>query len=162
LFAEGGVAYGESSLFDFFSTVWFVVKIVYAQKKAYAAIQTLVTFHPLFQRTISSILSCNQNIGPTRSMNRLKLTVNMGTERGSREDNRVFICCFARGLEGPWRGGFDGREESKIWGIKFTAFFAGEETMEGADSVLRCIIGGGCGREVTILGARRISCILFL
>lgn len=78
-------------------------------------------------------------------MNRLKFTVNMGTERGSREDKRVFACCFPRGLEEDCWGEFDGKEERRSWGSKFTALFVGEVIAdnEEVESVRRCMIGGG-------------------
>ena len=60
-----------------------------AQMKEYAAIQTRVTFHPLFHVRISSIRSCSQNTGPTRGTKRRKLAEVIGIESGLREDNNT-------------------------------------------------------------------------
>ena len=58
-----------------------------SQRKLYAIIHITVTFQPFLQVTISSILSCSQNIGPILPINLRKLTVVIGIERGSRVDN---------------------------------------------------------------------------
>ena len=50
------------------------------------AIHSTVTFQPFLQAMISSILSCSQNTGPILLINLRKLTVVIGTERGSLVD----------------------------------------------------------------------------
>ena len=127
-----------------------------AHKKVYAAIHTAVTFQPLFHITISSIRSWSQNIGPAVATKRLKLSVVVGMERGSREERRVGFAL--RGLVDRV-GIMDGARRS--WGRRLNADFVGDIFAVGVEEDgerewVWTSEGGGWGREVWIVGARRM------
>lgn len=140
-----------------------------SHSKPQAAIHTPVTFHPLRHITTSSIRSCNQNTGPTFSIKRLKLTVVIGIESGSRDDKSgTDGCVFLRRLRDSWpsESGADGevgRLERRSCGKRLTAAFVGDVTCV-IDSRRTCPPrptegeeADVSGNEVVTFGARRID-----
>jgi hypothetical protein len=96
--------------------------------------------------------SCSQNTGPTRSTKRLKLTVVIGMDSGSRADNRgAGSPFFLRACVGGVEGIPGSVADSNMLGMRFIAVDdgrVGEPTLGDRGELAANSSGEPCGKDI--------------